>query len=287
MGKLPMNADILPPSDDHIFKTLLMHPDAKPALVDLVSTIIGRDVKDVQIRNNELPATDVDEKAERLDVNCVVVDNNDQANIEMQGSRIEESQDGHVNFINKYIYYLTDLHSSQKSKGIRYCDLARTYQVVFCTYTVFVHREGYITQCSMRTEDGEQISDQINMLIIELSKLGDVLKKSVDEMTSLEMWSAFLGYASDPNHRELINEIIDKKEVLGMASAVLTAISKDEHERAKFMSRRKAETDRISNELNIKARIRMDIARNLKAMGMSSSDIVKATGLTITEIEGI
>ena len=69
---LPMNGDILPPSDDYIFKTLLTHPDTRPALIDLLSAIIGREVKEVQIRNNELPVTDADEKAERLDVNCVV-----------------------------------------------------------------------------------------------------------------------------------------------------------------------------------------------------------------------
>ena len=38
--KLPMNADILPPSDDRIFKALLTHPGAKPALIDLVSAVI-------------------------------------------------------------------------------------------------------------------------------------------------------------------------------------------------------------------------------------------------------
>ena len=127
-----------------------------------------------------------------------------------------------------------------------YCDLARTFQVIFCTYSVFPHRDGYITQGSMRTQDGEQISDQINMIVVELSKLENLLKKPVSEMTSLEMWSVFLGHADDRKQRGLVNEIIDRKEVLGMAGAVLMAISKDEHERAKFMSRRKAETDRIS-----------------------------------------
>jgi hypothetical protein len=107
MAKLPMNADILPPYDDHIFKTLLIHPDVKPALVDLISAAIGREVKDVQIRNNELPAVDVDEKAERLDTNCVV-DDGDQADVEMQGSRIEEVKDNHESFLNKSIYCLTD-----------------------------------------------------------------------------------------------------------------------------------------------------------------------------------
>ena len=70
MGLLPMDFDILPPSDDRVFKLILTSPDAKPVLMDLVSAIIGRKVADVEVRNNELPPGDTEEKAERFDVNC-------------------------------------------------------------------------------------------------------------------------------------------------------------------------------------------------------------------------
>jgi len=41
---LPMDEDILPPSDDYVFKAVMTHPDAKPALMDLISAVIGRKV---------------------------------------------------------------------------------------------------------------------------------------------------------------------------------------------------------------------------------------------------
>ena len=50
MARLPIDADILPPSDDRIFKTLLTHPEARPVLVDLVSAVIERNVIDAQRR---------------------------------------------------------------------------------------------------------------------------------------------------------------------------------------------------------------------------------------------
>ena len=266
MSLLPLNEDILPPSEDYIFKTLLTHPDAKPVLTDLVAAVIERetaDIADVQILNNELLAMAADEKNERLDVNCVLHDDT-QVNVEMQGSQIvEPSANGNENFISKYIYYLTDLHSSQKSKGVEYYNLARTYQVTFSTYIVFPERKNYITAGSMRTPEGELISDRINMIIIELSKLGEVLEKSVEDMTSIEMWSAFLGYASDPNHRQQINEMIERKEALSMASTILMNISKDDHERAKFRSRRKFETDLASNILTAEARGRQGEAKEI------------------------
>ena len=56
MGLLPMDLDILPPSDDRVFKLVLTTPDAKPVLMDLISAIIQRSVVDVEVRNNEMLA---------------------------------------------------------------------------------------------------------------------------------------------------------------------------------------------------------------------------------------
>jgi len=83
MGLLPMDLDILPPSDDRVFKLILTSPYAKPVLMDLISAIIKRPVTDVLVRNNELPARDTQEKAERLDVNCRI-DDGSQVDLEMQ-----------------------------------------------------------------------------------------------------------------------------------------------------------------------------------------------------------
>ena len=110
MWILSAHEEILPPSDDYVLKAILTHPDAKPALADLISAVIGRTVTDVQIRNNELPSGDVDEKNERLDVNCVI-DDGSQVDVEMHGSKIESLDGGHKGFMNKTVYYATDLHS--------------------------------------------------------------------------------------------------------------------------------------------------------------------------------
>ena len=295
MWILPVHEEILPPSEDYIFKAILTHSNAKPALIDLISTVIKRTVVDVQIRNNELPVGDIDEKNERLDVNCVI-DDGSQVNVEMQGSKLEGLDGGHDSFINKTVYYLTDLHSSQKSKSVKYADLVRTYQITFNAHNVFKWPE-YVTEASLRTQSGIQLSDQINMIIIELNKLGDVLKKPVGEMTPLDMWSAFLGYAADPGKRKLINEVLERKEAIGMAATVLAAISKDEHERAKFLSRRKFETDMSSNLLTVEERGRRagleegrldglrETARNMKTEGMSIETIARLTKLSVSEVE--
>jgi len=122
MGLLPMGVDILPPSDDRIFKLILTKEESKPVLMDLISAIIGRKVMDVVVRNNEPPSQDTQEKEERLDVNCRIEDGT-QIDVEMQANRTEEDAAADPkNLKGKGVFYLCDLHSSQPAKGVRRYD---------------------------------------------------------------------------------------------------------------------------------------------------------------------
>ena len=99
-----------------------------------------------------------------------------------------------------------------------------------------------------------QKAKHIQAIFIELSKIGALLKKSVDKMTSLEMWSLFLQYAGVPKYRDKVNEVIKAKEVMSVATELLTSISQDEKERAIFRSRRMYQTDLESNILTAERR---------------------------------
>jgi len=293
--KLPANADILPPSDDRIFKVLLTHPNAEPILRSVISTVIERPVVSVQILNNELPTTDLGEKAQRLDVNCVI-DGGDQVNVEMQCSRVEEAVGegrSHKGFMNKYIYYLTDLHSHQKSKGVKFHELARTYQITFCEYNIFPKHPDFVHRISLRRTDGEQVSDQINMIIVEMKKLHGIWSKSVETLTPIEMWSTFFMFASKPKYRNLINNINEMKEEIAMASALLMEISKNDHERALYLSRKKAQMERDSDLLTVEERGwtrglkkgKVEVALNMKKNGMPVEIIAQLTTLPVREIK--
>jgi len=303
MGLLPMDLDILPPSDDRVFKLILTSEDAKPVLMDLISALIGRSVVAVEVRNNEMPPGDTEEKAERFDVNCRI-DDGTQVDLEMQASRIQEDSDGrHQNLKGKSIYYLCDLHSSQPSKGVRRYDrLAQTYQVTFCSYTVFPDRAEYVNSFSMRHDkDNELLSDAIHVVYVELSKLREIMKKSVSDMTDLEKWAIFFQYASEPTYRETVNQVIASKEVLQMAGELLMSISKDERERAVFRSRRMYQTDLQSDLATAEDRgerrgrsigrqegkqeQRLEIARSMIADGEPVEKIMRYTGLTLAEID--
>ena len=293
MGLLPQNMEILPPSDDRIFKLILTSPDA------------NRDVVNVEVRNNELPPEDIHEKAERLDVNCRLADGT-QVDLEMQANAIEEDpgedsgdEQRHLNLKGKSVYYLCDLHSSQSAKGVRRYDrLASSYQVTFCSYTVFPQRPWYCNSFSLRhDEDNGLLCDAIHIIFVELSKLQEILKKSVEEMTDLEKWAIFFRYADSERSREKVNEVIASKEELQMAGELLMSISKDERERAVFRSRRMYQTDLMSNLATAEDRGRREgirkgahdamiiFARRLLAQNHSVEEIMDYTELSREEIE--
>ena len=220
----------------------------------------------------------------------------------MQAHRIQEVSDrNHQNLKGKSVYYVCDLHSSQPSKGIkRYDKLARTYQVTFCSYTVFPGRAAYVNSFSLRhDEDNELLSDAIHVVYVELSKLQEIMKKSVDDMTDLEKWAVFFRYASEPKYRETVNEIIASKEVLQMAGNRLMSISQDERERAVFRSRRMYQTDlqsdlataedrgRVAGKQEGKLERNIEIAQNALQMGLTVEDIVRLTSLTREEVENL
>ena len=311
MGILPKDIELLPPYDDRIFKVLMTSPKAEPTLLYLASAIINRPVIKVLVRNNELPISDIDEKSERFDVNCEI-DHDTQADIEMQSSRMDEKPGGdHGNLKARSIYNLCDLHSSQKSKGKVYGELFRTYQVMFCGYTVFPDRKDFINPFSMRHDkDNGLLHDAIQVLFVELSKLNELVKKPVDEMTDMEKISVFLRYAENPDYRDVVNRVIETKEGLAVAGEVLMGISKDEREKAIFRNRRIAladqESNRVTREQNMvmaekmgreegmaegraegRAEERNTIAKNLLSVGYPIEKIIMVTGLTFDEVNNL
>ena len=100
-------------------------------------------------------------------------------------------------------------------------------------------------------------------------------------------WSIFFKFAPDLKRRDVVNKVIAEKGEIAMASALLMEISQDEHQRAKYRSRRMFETDQTSNILTAEYRGILKVARNMKNKGMPTEDIMELTGLTTAEIEKI
>jgi predicted transposase/invertase (TIGR01784 family) len=147
---------------------------------------------------------------------------------------------------------------------------------------VFVHNFKHYDE-----EHGISLNGRSHIITIELSKLEQIARKPVAEMTKLERWAVFFRYSSDKDKRELVNEIIKVEEGIAMAGQVLLSISKDEIERARLTSEYKFAVDLQSKMVDAEREGIARVARNLIGMGMSFDQITKATGLTKAEVENL
>jgi predicted transposase/invertase (TIGR01784 family) len=198
---------------------------------------------------------------------------------------------GHKSIRSRAIYNACDLHANQKGVSIPYDGLVRTYQITFCGYTVFGGREDCFNRFSFRNKEGEELLDAVNIIFVELSKLKNVTRKPVMAMTAAEMWAIFLAHANKPKHRALVKEIIAAREEIRMAYEVLTSISRDEDERARFRARRKFQMDmahdKIVSHREGKLEGKLEDAKNMLAIGLSADQIVQVTGLAPEQIKGL
>ena len=251
----------LPPYDDGVFKALMTHPDAKNALRSVISSFTNIDVQQVDVLGSETPINDKDEKQERFDVNCVVdrIDGTGgrQIEVELQASPMDDdnAHNGHANLKCRSVFNLCDLFAKQKGRGIAYVDLMPSIQITICNYTVLPDEESFINFYTMRNERGRELNRAIKVIFVELSKLGKISKKPVSEMNDMEMWAVFLKYADKPKYEQVIKNIMTEKEEIMEAVQILSNISKDEHERARFRARRKFQQDMEHNKAVAKQRM--------------------------------
>ena len=280
--------ELLPPSEDGVFKTLLTHPDAKPVLRDVVESYLQFSVVKVEVRNVELPISDINEKRERFDVSCTINDGS-QLDVEMQSEAIsgDSVRTNHKIVKSRAIYHLCDLHSGQSGRNIRYDKLMRSFQMTFCGYRVFQDSEDFVRRFSFHDESGVELSDSVGIIFIELTKLGGMMKKPVESMTGEELWALFFAVGSDPAHRDLLNEMIAVRREIKLARELLQTISRDENERARFRARRKFQMDMEHSILVAQDEVMMKVAKNLLSVGDSIDKIVAVTGLTREEVEGL
>jgi predicted transposase/invertase (TIGR01784 family) len=270
--------EILPPSEDGVFQTIFTKEGAKPALLELLSDILGRPLRDVTVRNSEPPISDIDAKREVFDINCVAEDDSSQMDIEMQATpmRHDTRAGGHKHIRERAVLNLSDLHSLQPGRGVPYADFYSSYQITICNYNVFNWDNELAERFTFRNERGHQLSDIATVIFIDLTQAKEILKKNVADMTAVEQWVVFLTKANDPRYRKAIEEILRGKGGISVAYEMLTTISTDENERARFRSRRIWQRDREYEIGFINSKWEKIVAENKKALAENKKALAES-----------
>jgi predicted transposase/invertase (TIGR01784 family) len=276
--------DIINPCWDNVFKAIFTKDtlESRGALEFLLSAILGRILTVVLITANEPPVDSLNERQIRYDISCKF-DNSDLCNIEMTLSP-DSFEPVRLEYYSSKLFTTQDIRGKDKS----YNDLKHSYQIALLVNDpiykddVFVHHFKHYDE-----ENKVSLGGRSHIIVIELAKLEQIAKKPVAEMTALERWAVFFRYTPDKEKRELVNKIIEIEEGIAMAGQVLLTISRDERERARLTSEYKFAVDFQSKTVDAKrAGIKL-VAQNAIGMGMDTDTIIKLTGMTYDEVDGL
>jgi predicted transposase/invertase (TIGR01784 family) len=282
--------DIIDICMDKVFKAVFTKdsPASRTALSRLVSAIVGRELSIITITANEPPPESLQDRQIRFDIRCKAADG-ELLNVEMCLNP-DPFEPVRLEFHTARLFIGQDIRGSKKT----YDDLKRAYQIAilvkekFFPDGEFFHGFEYYD-----SERRVSLNGRTRILTLELSKLEVVAGKQAGEMSSPERWAVFFKYLRDTGLRGKINEILELEEGIAMASEVLLEISRDEEERAKLDSAYKNQLD-MQSKLVHAERIgekkgamqnQIEIAKNLKRMGLSISQIAEGTGLSLETVE--
>ncbi|MDR2718366.1 MAG: Rpn family recombination-promoting nuclease/putative transposase [Treponema sp.] len=270
---------------DPVFKAVFTRdtPKSKGALSDLISALIGRTVAVETIAANEPPIDDLRQRQLRFDVACKT-EQGEPVNVEMSFNP-RASELVRLEYHTARLFTGQDIHGKTKD----YNDLKETYQIAILSKEQFFQDEN-LTHHFLYYDPDTRVSlgGRTRIITVELVKTEPVADKPVEEMTNAELWAVFFQYLTDKEKRGKIIEIINREEGIAMAVDTLIHFTQDEIEYAHQTSLLKGELDWRCGmrEAECKGRneASLDIARNLKGMGLSISQIAEGTGLSTEAI---
>jgi predicted transposase/invertase (TIGR01784 family) len=272
---LNLDSDLLDPKIDSVFKAMLTADTAesREALKGLLGAAIGRKIKTVEIRNNEMAVTGLLQKKGVFDIH-VTFDEGDEADIEMM-LVIKDS------IPNRLEFYTARLYCSQDVRGKTYADLHRVYTIMILNSTLFPDSENFYDEFMYRNKEGKVLSGSTQIITIELSKLDRVIEKPVPEMTDAEQWAVYLKYANHADKQALIQNIKDSQEGIRMGAQVLETISRDRDEFLVHFYQLKAEIDHDSQLLYAEDKVRT--AGKIEGKIEGAVNIVRKYKATVTD----
>jgi predicted transposase/invertase (TIGR01784 family) len=278
-----MDHKILPPTDDWIFKLLFGDERNKSMLADLLASFV-----ELPREEYELSFLDTSLKPETEDDKLGIVD----VKVRTKSGKIIdiEIQVNPVKNIGKRLsFYKSKLIVEQIGKSELYNVIQKVICVCISDYELFPGVEDYLNNFRFYNRKNglcfEDIPEEVYTL--ELPKAPE----RPDGTRGWE-WTRFLR----AKQKEEFEMVAEQNPEIRKAVDTLYEISADEKVRAEYEMRQKAWRDRMSQfdgyyqdglqeglQEGRQEGLRkgqQEIARNLKAMGLSGDQIKKATGLT-------
>ena len=282
---------LLNPRIDSTFKALFTQPtkESREALHSFLEAATEQKIKTFSLTANDAPLNFSGQRNVSYDIMCEF-ENGLAADIEMQAFNQE------YDYGKRAEYQVARLETTYLKKGDNWEKAPIVFQrtVLDFNYEKNINlkksapRKTPVSRYAMRTKDGRELSNTLNIVFIELPKTKG-LEKTLETNTALENWAIFLKDADNPKKQDVINQLTDKEAGLMQAKKSLSSISANRDYWIEQYRQELADRDRrsgISAALKKgKKEGKIEVARNLLKMGFTPEQVAEGTGLSVSEIE--
>lgn len=285
---IDIDGDLFDPRLDYVTKRIFTAetPESKQALISFLNAALclpkRQRIIDLSVISPVIPVDNKKKKKPIFDIR-VRFANGEQAIIEMEFYKKDD-------FKRRSQFIISRAYSSQDISGKSFAELKKCYLICIMNYSVFEDDTEYYRNIMFRDEHGTPLTDDENIIFLELSKIDHLIEKPVDALTDIEMWMIFFRFATDKNKRELINKILIKEEGINMAVQILEKMSLSEEERAYYEAELIQGLDERTTQRaleNERKSVAREIARNFKLNSVPLTTIAKSTGLPLEEVQSL
>ena len=286
---------LLNPRVDSTFKALFTQKtkDSYEAMRSFLSAATERTVTSWRLTANDAPASFSGQRDVSYDISCEF-DDGMAADIEMQAF------DQKYDYGKRAEYQVARLETTYLKKGDGWEKAPIVYQISVLDFNYesenadedFQEKaESPVSRYAMRTKDGRELANALNIIFMELPKAKGV-EDSVETNTALENWAIFLKDADNPKKADVIRKLMDKEAGLMNAQKSLSSISANRDLWIAQYHQELHERDRISGLTAARQEGHKDgvrdgkiqSAKNALSMGLSPIQAAKITGLSEEEI---
>ena len=274
-------AKYINPFTDVGFKRIFGQELSKPLLLDFLNSLFEgeKHIVNLTFLDKEQPALFEEDRSLIYDIYCET-DEGEKIIVEMQN----KSQ---PYFKNRSIYYVSESIARQGERGSSWnYEIDSVYLVAFLNFSPLDFKKQFRTDVVLAEKDTkEQFSDKLRMIYLQLP----LFKKEAEECENqVERWIYLL------KNMETLNRLpwAAQSAVFKKLESIADVGGMTRAERLQYDEALKKYRDTISVFEGVRLEGRMEgnaegrleekiaIARNLKSMGMSISDVSKATGLS-------
>ena len=296
---------LLNPRIDSTFKALFTSPtkEAHDALHSFLEAATNRKIRSFTLTANEAPTGFMGQRGVTYDIACEF-DDGLSADIEMQA--FEQKYD----YGKRAEYQVARLETTYLKKGSGWEKAPVVYQITVLDFSYDPENKDVVSRYAMRTKDGRELSNSLNLVFIDLTKVSGIENK-IEENSKIENWAVFLKDADNPSKKDIIRTLTGKEEGLMQAQKSLSSISSNRELWFAQYRQEIAEIDRIS-ALNAMHReglelgraegraeglklgiaegrneAKIELIKNALKLGLSLQQVAQISGLSEEEIKNL